>query len=263
MQPQLIQSKENPRLRHVRGLTQQSGQRRKSLQTILEGVHLLDAYQKAGQQPDSIWLTQTAILHSEVAQLLDHWPDVACFVLPDALYHDLRSLGDGVDVLAVIAQQPSALPDQFHADLLILENVQDAGNVGTLLRTAAAAGVRQVVCTTGTASAWSPRVLRAAMGAHFSMQICEHVDLNDVWARLHMPLYATSSHASHSLYQVDLRQPVAWLMGNEGQGATDLALQHAQGISIPQPGGQESLNVAIAGAVCLFEMVRQRLSISA
>lgn len=259
MQPQLIQSKENPRLRHVRGLTQQSSQRRKSLQTILEGVHLLDAFQKAGQQPESIWLTQTALVHPEVAHLLSRWQEVACFVLPDTLYHDLRSLGDGVDVLAVITQQPATLPNQLSNDLLILENVQDAGNVGTLLRTAAAAGIRQVICTTGTASVWSPRVLRAGMGAHFSMQISEHIDLNDLWGRLSVPVYATSSHADHSLYQVDLRQPVAWLMGNEGQGATDLALQHAHSISIPQPGGQESLNVAIAGAVCLFEMVRQRL----
>lgn len=259
MQPQLIQSKDNPRLRHVRGLTQQSSQRRKSLQTVLEGVHLIDAYQKAGLQPDSIWLTQTALVHPEVVQLLSHWPDMACFVLPDVLYHDLRSLGDGVDILAVINQQPAALPDQLSDDVLILENVQDAGNVGTLLRTAAAAGVRRVVCTTGTASVWSPRVLRAGMGAHFAMQISEHVELATLLPRLHTLLYATSSHADHSLYQLDLRQPVAWLMGNEGQGATELALQHAQTVSIPQPGGQESLNVAVAGAVCLFEMVRQRL----
>lgn len=259
MQPQLIQSKENPRLRHVRGLTQQSNQRRKSLQTVLEGVHLIDAYQKAGLQPDSIWLTQTALSHPEVVQLLTHWPDMACFVLPDALYHDLRSLGDGVDILAVIDQLPASVPDRVSDDVLILENVQDAGNVGTLLRTAAAAGIRHVVCTTGTASVWSPRVLRAGMGAHFSMQISEHVELASLLPRLTMPLYATSSHADHSLYQLDLRQPVAWLMGNEGQGATDLALRHAQTISIPQPGGQESLNVAIAGAVCIFEMVRQRL----
>jgi len=259
MQPQMIQSKENPRLRHVRGLTQQSSQRRKSLQTVLEGVHLLDAYQKAGQQPDSIWLTQTALVHPEVVQLLSHWPDIACFVLPDALYHDLRSLGDGVDILAVIDQQPAVLSDQLYEDLLILENVQDAGNVGTLLRTAAAAGVRRVICTSGTASVWSPRVLRAGMGAHFGMQISEHVELAALLPRLGIPLYATSSHAEHCLYQLDLQRPVAWLMGNEGQGATELALQHAKTVSIPQPGGQESLNVAVAGAVCLFEMVRQRL----
>lgn len=259
MQPQLIQSKENPRLRHVRGLTQQSSQRRKSLQTVLEGVHLLEAYQNAGQQPDSLWLTQTALNHPEVARLLTDWPEVACFVLPDPLYQDLRSLGDGVDVLAVIEQQPAVLPDQLDQDLLILENVQDAGNVGTLLRAAAAAGVQRVVCTTGTASVWSPRVLRAGMGAHFSMQISEHIDLSQLWERLNMPVYVTSSHADRSLYQLDLRQPVAWLMGNEGQGATEHSKQRAEAISIPQPGGQESLNVAIAGAVCLFEMVRQRL----
>ena len=168
-------------------------------------------------------------------------------------------MGEGIVILAVIDQQPAPLPDQLSDDVLILENVQDAGNVGSLLRSAAAAGIRRVICTMGTASVWSPRVLRAGMGAQFSIQISEHVELTDVLARLHMPIYATSSHAQHSLYALDLRQPVAWLMGNEGQGATEQALQHAETVSIPQPGGQESLNVAVAGAVCLFEMVRQRL----
>ncbi|MEC7119557.1 MAG: RNA methyltransferase [Pseudomonadota bacterium] len=259
MQPQAIRSKDNPKLRQVRGLLQQANQRRKTQQTVLEGVHLLDAYQRTGQQPVSIWLTQSALAHPEVNVLLTSWPQVACFILPDTLYQDLRSLGDGIDVLAVIAQPQAQLPDSITDDLLILENVQDAGNVGTLLRTAAAAGIRQVVCTTGTASVWSPRVLRAGMGAQFSLQIIEHLELAQLLPRLQVPLYATSSHATHSLYQADLCPPTAWLMGNEGQGATDLALQQAQAISIPQPGGQESLNVAIAGAICLFEMVRQRL----
>ncbi len=259
MQPQLIHSKDNLRLRHVRGLAQQSSQRRKALQTVLEGVHLLDALQHSGGTPESIWLTEAALRHPEVMALLAHWPAVSCFMLTEPLYQELRSLGEGIDILAVIDQQPAPLPDQLSDDVLILENVQDAGNVGSLLRSAAAAGIRRVICTMGTASVWSPRVLRAGMGAQFSIQISEHVELTDVLARLHMPIYATSSHAQHSLYALDLRQPVAWLMGNEGQGATEQALQHAETVSIPQPGGQESLNVAVAGAVCLFEMVRQRL----
>ena len=144
-------------------------------------------------------------------------------------------------------------------DTLILENIQDPGNVGTLLRSAAAAGIKQVICTKGSAALWSPRVLRAGMGAHFSLNTYENVAIEDVLERFEIPVYVTSSHQAESLYQKDLTQACVWILGNEGQGVSDFALAHAQALSIPQPGGQESLNVAIAGSICFFEMVRQRL----
>lgn len=257
--PLCIESKDNPRLRQVRGLLEQASARKKSGQTVLEGIHLLDAYQKAGLTPDTLWLTKTALAHPEVMTLRQHWPDVLTLQLPDALYQDMRTLGPGVDIMGVITPPTRALPDIFERDVLILESVQDAGNVGTLLRTAAAAGVVDVVCITGTAAAWSPRVLRAGMGAQFGLHVYEHVSIDDVLPRLRVPLYVTSLHVQTTLYEQNLRAPSAWLMGNEGQGASDTALAHSIGITIPQPGGQESLNVAVAGAVCLFEMVRQRL----
>jgi TrmH family RNA methyltransferase len=161
--------------------------------------------------------------------------------------------------MAVINSPVSPADINQQADMLVLENLQDPGNVGTLLRTAAAAGIKQVICSKGTAAIWSPRVLRAGMGAQFSLSIFEHVALETFIPALTLPVYATSSHAQQLLYQKDLKSPCAWLMGNEGQGVSEHLMQHAQGIAIPQPGGQESLNVAVAGAVCLFEMVRQRL----
>ena len=97
------------------------------------------------------------------------------------------------------------------------------------------------------------------MGAHFSLQTFENVALEDVLSRFEIPVYVTSSHRSTSLYEQDLTQPCVWILGNEGQGASEYALEHAKAIAIPQPGGQESLNVAIAGSICFFEMVRQRL----
>ena len=137
--------------------------------------------------------------------------------------------------------------------------MQDPGNVGTLLRSAAAAGIQQIVCTKGSASLWSPRVLRAGMGAHFSLQTFENIQLEEILEQFKIPVYVTSSHRSTSLYAKDLSQPCVWILGNEGQGVSDYALAHAEAVTIPQPGGQESLNVAIAGSVCFFEMVRQRL----
>ena len=137
--------------------------------------------------------------------------------------------------------------------------MQDPGNVGTLLRSAAAAGIDQVICTKGSASLWSPRVLRAGMGAHFSLQTFENIALEDLLPQFKIPVYVTSSHRSSSLYSKDLRKACVWILGNEGQGVSDYALQHAEAVTIPQPGGQESLNVAIAGSICFFEMVRQRI----
>lgn len=259
--PQYIQSKDNPRIKQVRGLLEQASLRRKNQQTVLEGVHLLDAYQRCGLTPHYLCLTEASLLHPEVTALLGRWPELEVLVIATSLYQEMRTLGQGIDVMGVIDYISPALPAHFLQDVLILENIQDAGNVGTLLRTAAAAGIQQVICTTGTASIWSPRVLRAGMGAQFSLSIYEHVALDTLWPSLPTQIYATSSHANCSLYQLDLRQPHVWMMGNEGQGVSAVAMQHAQAISIPQPGGQESLNVAIAGAICLFEAVRQRTAL--
>jgi len=258
--PLPISSRDNPRIKHLRGLLEHASIRRKAQQTLLEGIHLLDAYQRAGHAPDSIFLSEAMLTHPEVNDLLDGWPQVARFVLPEALYKELRTLGQGIDIMALIDTVATPLPDCIDMDVLILEDVQDTGNVGTLLRTAAAAGITRVICTTGTASVWSPRVLRAGMGAQFGLQITEHADIDEITARLSIPLHATSSHAAQSLYALDFTPPTAWLMGNEGQGASSAALAQAIAVSIPQPGGQESLNVAIAGAICMYEMVRQRLA---
>ena len=181
------------------------------------------------------------------------------FVIGESLYKDLSTLGTSLACLAIVDVPSSSQALDFKADTLILENVQDPGNVGTLLRSAAAAGIEQIICTKGSASLWSPRVLRAGMGAHFSLHTFENIDLEDVLAQFQIPVYVTSSHRAESLYSKNLRKACVWILGNEGQGVSDYALQHAEAVSIPQPGGQESLNVAIAGSICFFEMVRQRL----
>lgn len=254
-----INSKDNAKIKHLRGLCEQSSHRRKSQQTVLEGIHLLDAWLKTKQPIVAIFMTATALQHDEV-QTLNSSFNCPVYIIAEALYQDIRTLGPGIDIMAVVdIVEPSAVLDTT-ADMLILENLQDPGNVGTLLRTAAAAGIRQIVCSKGTAAIWSPRVLRAGMGAQFSLTIYEQVILEEFIPTLNTALYVTSSHAEHSLYSLNLKTPCAWLMGNEGQGASDFAQQNATTVGIPQPGGQESLNVAIAGAVCIFEMVRQRIS---
>ncbi len=253
-----VTSRDNPRFKAVRGLLEQAALRRKQGLTVLEGTHLLLAAQQAGLTPQSLWVGETALAHLEVQALLGHWPAVPVFVLADALYAQLRSLGPGVDVLGVLAIPVPVAPARWDGDLLVLDGVQDSGNVGTLLRSAAAAGFGTVLCTTGTASVWSPRVLRAGMGAQFGLTIFEHLSPAEIAKTAQVPLLATSSHATSTLYDQDLTGPHGWVLGNEGQGVSAALLACATAVRIPQPGGQESLNVAVAGSVCLFESVRQR-----
>ncbi|WP_297422767.1 RNA methyltransferase [uncultured Acinetobacter sp.] len=253
-----LESKDNPKIKHLRALIEQNSYRKKQGQTVLEGTHLCQAWLEQDKKINSIFTTEKSLTHPEICDILDLYQG-SVFVIAESLYRDLSTLGTTLPCLAVIDQPTSRLSLDFSLDTLILENVQDPGNAGTLLRSAAAAGIKQVICSKGSASLWSPRVLRAGMGAHFSLQTFENVALEDVLSRFEIPVYVTSSHRSTSLYEQDLTQPCVWILGNEGQGASEYALEHAKAIAIPQPGGQESLNVAIAGSICFFEMVRQRL----
>jgi TrmH family RNA methyltransferase len=143
---------------------------------------------------------------------------------------------------------------------LILDGVQDAGNVGSMMRTAAAAGLSYVVCLKGTAQAWSPKVLRAAMGAHRHLKIFEAWSLNMVREKIQLPLIATSLISDQDLYDLgdDLLDPHAWVFGNEGGGVDPELLAISRSVLIPQDPRIESLNVGAAAAVCLFEMRRVR-----
>jgi TrmH family RNA methyltransferase len=134
---------------------------------------------------------------------------------------------------------------------VVLDRLQDAGNVGSILRSAAAFGFRQVLALKGTAALWSPKVLRAGMGAHFALHLVEGLSVADL-AGLAVPLVGTSSHQGDWLHQARLPWPCAWVLGHEGQGVSaELAALAGQSVRIAQPGGEESLNVAAAAAICL------------
>ena len=253
-----LESKDNAKIKHLRGLIEQSSYRKKQGQTVLEGTHLGLAWVEQKRRINSIFTTEKNLEHPDICDILDEY-DGSVFVIAESLYRDLSTLGTTLPFLAIVDLPSSSQALQFDLDTLVLENVQDPGNVGTLLRSAAAAGIQQVVCTKGSASLWSPRVLRAGMGAHFALKTFENIQLEDILERFEIPVYVTSSHQPTSLYDQDLKQPCVWVLGNEGQGVSEYALAHANAVSIPQPGGQESLNVAIAGSVCFFEMVRQRI----
>ncbi|MCA0241722.1 MAG: RNA methyltransferase [Proteobacteria bacterium] len=177
-------------------------------------------------------------------------------LLPDALFAELGTLESPADIGFVIDAPAAAEPDAALPSV-VLDRLQDAGNVGSILRSAAALGVRQALALKGTAALWSPKVLRAGMGAHFALRLVEGLGEDELLA-LRLPLVGTSSHDGQALPQAALPQPAAWLLGHEGQGVSArLAAACVARVRIPQPGGEESLNVAAAAAVCFYESLRR------
>lgn len=254
----LIASRDNPSFKDLRDLARDARRQRAESRSLIEGPHLVAACLEHGHGLDLVVVAESAATHPEVVHLLARMAGVPMLCLRDALFREVSELASPVGILARIPTPaaPAALPD---GDCLLLDAVQDAGNVGTLLRTAAAAGVRDVLLGDGCAGAWTPRVLRAAQGAHFGLHLRERVDLVAFLRNYGGMSVAAVAHAGHSLYKLDLARPTAWLFGNEGGGiAPELVAAAGQRATIPLASGSESLNVAAAAAVCLFEMRRQR-----
>jgi TrmH family RNA methyltransferase len=186
-------------------------------------------------------------------------------VLSDALFTPLGQVEHGVGILFAVKVPDATSGGQASLSLqcaaLLLDSVQDPGNLGTILRTAAAAGIQQIFCGPGTAAVWSPKVLRAGMGAHFVLEITEDVDLAQLIQQASVPVYATQPNAPKTIYTADLRAPSAWLFGHEGQGVSEQLLALAtERLAIPQSSQVESLNVAASVAICLFEQRRQQIN---
>ena len=254
-----IQSRDNLFFKELVKLAGSSRQRGKADQTLLDGAHLLAAYLDAGMLPQHILLNDPATRDAEIAALLERVADESVTQLDDKLFAELSELKTPTGILALIDLPQPPMPAQSRFALL-LEDIQDPGNLGSMLRSAAAAGCDAVYLSQGCADAWSPKVLRAAMGGHFVLHIYEQQDLINIAKAFSGTLLATSLQATRSLYDCDLRGNVALLIGNEGAGLSDELLNLAtQTITIPMPGKVESLNAAAATAVCLFEVVRQRL----
>jgi RNA methyltransferase, TrmH family len=245
--PELITSRENPVIKVARKLAQDNLAYRKLGQVWLEGDHLCRAAMARGIRPatgifaESAW----AGLSTELQQA-----PIRSMLIPDLLFRELSGLESpaGMGFLVNLPPQPEVVA---RANAVVLDRVQDAGNVGSILRSAAAFGFGQVLALKGTAALWSPKVLRAGMGAHFALQLIEGQTLENL-ERLSLPLVVTSSHTGTLVHQMKNMAACAWVFGHEGQGvAPELMARAALTVRIGQPGGEESLNVAAAAAICL------------
>jgi RNA methyltransferase, TrmH family len=244
---QHIASRDNALLKELRRLAQDSTAYRKQGRVWREGDHLCRAALQRGLAPTH------AVFQASYCDRVGHdWAQAGgrTVIVDDALFATLSSLESAGRMGFVLGlPQPPAL--EADAPTVILDGLQDAGNVGTILRSAAAFGFRQVLSMKGTAALWSPKVLRAGMGAHFGLGLMEALE-PDALAALRLPLLATSSHQGEFLHRATLPWPCAWVFGHEGQGVSAaLAERAARSVRIVQPGGEESLNVAAAAAICL------------
>ena len=253
-----IASRDNPVFKSLRLLSTDAGARRDAGTALLEGVHLADAFLRSGGVPRRIIVGASALDHAEVAELLSRAPTDDLLVFDDALFASLSQLAQGVALLMVVERPRPALPALFDRSAVVLDRIQDPGNVGSILRSAAVAGIPQIYLSRECAGAWSPKVLRAGMGAHFHLSIFEDVDLAALKAVASIPWIATTPRADATIHRIDLRRDVAWVFGHEGQGLDPALMRDATMVRIPQPGQGESLNVAAAAAICFFEQVRQR-----
>ncbi len=254
-----ISSRDNALFKHIKALAHSSRERKKAGVALIEGAHLVAAYLTAHGAPRTIVASASGQKHREIAALITRCGDAELAIFDDALFNEASSLETPAGILALI-EAPHAQP--VPADVpacLLLEDIQDPGNVGSILRSAAAAGVRHVLLSKGCAFAWAPKVLRAAQGAHFLLNIVEGADLVAFARAFAGQTLALTPRATKTLYDVDLKQAVALMLGNEGTGLSAALLDTARyNVNIPMPGQTESLNAAAAAAVCLFEMVRQR-----
>ena len=253
-----ITSRDNPRLKEAARLIASSRERRKAGRCVLEGEHIVAAYCRRHGAAETLLIAETALDRPAIRALQASVPAAQTLIVAPSAWADFSQLPAAVGALAVVAT-PTPSFERAADFCVLLEDVQDPGNVGSILRSAAAAGVAQVFLSAQCAFAWSPKVLRAAQGAHFHLEIYEDVDL-PAWAKSYRGTVAAAVAAGgKALYAADLTGPLALAIGNEGAGLSAVLRAAASiEVTIPMPGDFESLNAAAAAAVVLFECVRQR-----
>ena len=258
-----IRSRENAFVRHLIGLAHSSRERKKSGHSVLDGAHLVTAFIASGRMPLALAIRESALDSDDAVALLKkiEGRNVDVNVLADALINEASALHSPAAIMAIADTPVShAIPADADA-VIVLDNVQDPGNVGAILRSAAAFGVRHALLGHGTAFAWSPKVLRAGQGAHFSVNIVEGIDIRQFLGTFNGNTLAMlpAQVGVTPIVQVDMTRPLAILIGSEGAGlADDIIALASHKVTIPMAAGTESLNAAVCAAIAMYEMQRQR-----
>jgi TrmH family RNA methyltransferase len=257
---QPIISSANPRFRRLLDLSTRAASRREEGLAVIEGERLVSAWVEHSPELLVEMYLCRGVPRSDAVRSALNGLGLEAFELDPSLFARASTLENspGPIALARMPDHDDSMP--FDRDGIYLDRLQDPGNAGTILRSAAAFGVRMVLASPGTVDLWSPKVLRAGMGAHPLLEIIPNVGIDVLMARSQVPLCATSSHGGTNVSDADLGTPRIWLFGTEGSGldlaATDSAA--LQWLRIDQLSGMESLNVGVAASICLHEQFRQR-----
>lgn len=252
----MLRSRANARVKHWRALAHDGRARRSEGRALLEGAHLLAAYLASGARPLWVLVSESGHSRAEIASLLRR-AAAETTLLADDLFRWVVDVATPAGVAAEI-EIPGPAGDEAPGDGVFLEGIQDAGNVGAILRSAAAFGVRGAVLGSGCADPWSPKALRAAMGAHFALRIRRTDDLGAALAGFAGTTVCAVAHGGRPLAEIDLGGRVGWILGAEGQGVSPaLAARAAQRATIRLAAGAESLNVAAAAAILFYERARR------
>ena len=253
-----ISSRQNAHFKQARKLAGSARERSKTKQILLDGTRLIGAYAaQFGLEESTLLVSEQGANRPDIQQILQSASPRHAYLLADELFAEITQVAtsEGITAIAGIPRLESKSPDDFR---ILLDGVQDPGNLGGLLRTVAAAGATSAYLTKGCADPWSPRSLRGGMGAQFILPLRERVDLVTILAEFRGTVIGTSPCAKQTVYDVDLSGPVVMIFGSEGRGLPEEVLSMAnQLVHIPMAGKVESLNVAAAAAICCFERLRQ------
>jgi TrmH family RNA methyltransferase len=254
-----VTSRANPAVKAMAKLVASTAERKRTGLSVLEGPHLVAAFLDSGRTLDAMMVSRSAMDDAQVAKLVARAGSTEVTVVADGVFDSVSTVKEPFGIMAA-ARTPEGQAVAPDASLcLLLEDIQDPGNVGTLIRSAAGAGAGHVLLSATCAFAWSPKVLRAGQGAHFALNIVERVDLVAFVEGYRGISVALAARGTKTLHALDLAGPVAIVVGNEGAGLSQALLGAATvHAAIPMTGRIESLNAGVAGSIALFEVVRQR-----
>lgn len=261
-----IRAATSERFRRLLSLIRSSRERQKRQLAVLEGEHLVQVWlDTSGRRLDEIVIPSRSVGKASVEALCERAAPLT-LVLEDGLFDRLSQVEHGTGPLGLIPIPEASLPRQLNTDAVYLDGIQDPGNAGTMLRSALAFGVQWVLSAPGSVGLWSPKVVRAAMGAHFGLTLCEGITPDALLAAQgRARLTAASPRSAQAIEQADLTGPRVWVFGAEGPGLSRefLRAPTVEHLSITHSGAVESLNVGVAASICLYEQHRQRVAVQA
>ena len=247
----------------ARKLLKSARERRRSGRILLDGAHLIASYaERFGLTGAVVFVNSVNLATTEISEITASMPEQARVLeVPDALFGDISPVDTPTGIIALVDRPELRSSDDRNPFCLALDNIQDPGNLGSVLRTAAAMQVDTVLLSSSCADPWSPKCLRGGMGAQFALPVSEHVDLAELLATFQGLRIATTSHSGKSLIESDLSAPLVVMIGGEGAGLSpELMGCSDQAVRIPLENGVESLNVGAAVAMICYEHLRQSVA---